>query len=120
MIFFTIFAKGRGTGGFIYTGASFKRRPCLQSKVIKRCGTETPDEEEEEEEEEERRAFKHCHCFQGGTRSTRLLPPRTRHSEIVVVASVHRGTMYFGRNGALNSSFCFLLPFHSDNRVSHA
>lgn len=44
-----IFAKGRVMGGFIYTVASFKRLPCLQSKVIKRCGTETfkalcPDE----------------------------------------------------------------------------
>lgn len=41
MIFFTIFAKGRVTGGFIYSGASFKRLPCLQSEVIKRCGTES-------------------------------------------------------------------------------
>lgn len=29
------------------------------------------------------------------------------------------GTMSFGRNRALTSSLCFLLPSHSDNRASH-
>lgn len=43
MIFFTIFAKGRVTGGdFIYTGASVSRDSlAFNQKVIKRRGTAT-------------------------------------------------------------------------------
>lgn len=125
MIFFTIFANGRVTGGFIYTGASFKRLPCLQSKVIKCCGTETfealrPDESMMRRRRRRRGELLNTAIVFREVRGARDSSLHAHATQIVVVASVHRGTMYFGRDGALNSSFCFLLPFHSDNRVSHA
>lgn len=121
MIFFTIFAKGRVTGGFIYTGASVSRDSlAFNQKVIKRRGTATFKAAGPDESARRRGELLNTAIVFGEVRAVRDSSLHAHSTRIAVVASVHRGTMYFGRNGALNSSFCFLLPSHSDNRVSHA
>lgn len=68
---------------------------------------------------ERKASFSTLPFFSGRKQNVHEPSLHAHSTSIVVVALVHWEQCLLAANRALNSSLCFLLPSHSDNRASH-